>query len=236
MALSTEDRNSRTRREAPESYRAYLNSPHWRQTRNAALKRAHWRCNRCGGKRDLNVHHRSYERLGAERDSDLEVLCFTCHNGHHVEEAKEQPAGVYLKLVSEVVAANPFAQVADIADETKRACVRHRVPVNVALIDRAISLVCATRLQMPQQPRRTVNTVEEDGLINQSGVHAVPQGEAVEILARLRAALGAPPIKRMPKVKVVTAHTAAKVKAFEMVTREMEASIARCEALEQEIA
>lgn len=234
MAPSTVDREIRTRRVAPESYPAYLNSSHWRTVRNRALQRAGWRCKRCGAKRDLNVHHVSYERLGAELDSDLEVLCFACHNGHHVEASHAEPSGVYVKLVSEVVRRNPFAQVADIADETKRACLRHKLPIDVALIDKAISLVCATRLKDGKAAYRSVVEVDES-----QPEAPMSHAQAVELLARLRtmvrggdaSTLAAKP---MPKVKLVPRHQADRVKAFSMITREIEDSIARCEALEAE--
>lgn len=29
----------------------------------------------------LEVHHKTYERLGAERDEDLAAICWTCHDG-----------------------------------------------------------------------------------------------------------------------------------------------------------
>jgi 5-methylcytosine-specific restriction endonuclease McrA len=70
-----------------ETYRLYLRSEHWATTRDTALKAASYRCARCGAVRSrsvrLNVHHRTYERLGAEQPGDLEVLCRTCHEGEH---------------------------------------------------------------------------------------------------------------------------------------------------------
>jgi hypothetical protein len=232
MALNPVDRESRTRREdAPSHYLAYLNSPGWRRTRNEALKRANYTCHRCGSRRDLNVHHRSYERLGLELPSDLEVLCFGCHNEHHREEAKTNPLGIYLKVVSEVLNQNAYAAVADISDAVKTLCAHRKIPVEPRLIAKAISLACATRLKDEQ--KRTVATVEADGLINQSGLYPFTHAEAVEFLARVGFGPKAP-VKRMPRVKLVTRHEADKVKAFEMVTQEIMASIARCEALEQE--
>lgn len=70
-------------------YREYLLSEHWKATRNAARHRAGYRCQRCGKQYEpaergkLNVHHLSYDRLGAERDEDLEVLCRPCHASGH---------------------------------------------------------------------------------------------------------------------------------------------------------
>ncbi|MGY3135360.1 hypothetical protein ACVWZM_006042 [Bradyrhizobium sp. USDA 4501] len=58
-----------------------MGSDAWR--RNPARLKAlddaqeHWRLR--GKKAPLEVHHASYERLGAERDSDLIALCCPCH-------------------------------------------------------------------------------------------------------------------------------------------------------------
>jgi hypothetical protein len=56
----------------------YLSSPHWRAQRARAIARAGGRCERCGA-HGLEVHHRTYARLGRERDRDLRALCHRCH-------------------------------------------------------------------------------------------------------------------------------------------------------------
>lgn len=37
----------------------------------------------CGSKKDIHVHHLTYERMGHELDSDLMVLCEVCHDKVH---------------------------------------------------------------------------------------------------------------------------------------------------------
>jgi hypothetical protein len=37
----------------------------------------------------LEVHHRTYERLGREMDKDLMVVCEFCHPGQDVKRAQE---------------------------------------------------------------------------------------------------------------------------------------------------
>lgn len=66
------------------SYREYLQSPHW------ASFRARWYrkmgnppCSRCHQQRPLDLHHRSYNRLGVERMSDVTGLCRACHGTTH---------------------------------------------------------------------------------------------------------------------------------------------------------
>ena len=65
-------------------YREYLQTPEWQKTRAAALMRAGHRCSLDSTHRsDLDVHHNTYERLGAELAGDLVVLCRDCHRRHH---------------------------------------------------------------------------------------------------------------------------------------------------------
>jgi 5-methylcytosine-specific restriction endonuclease McrA len=63
--------------------RVYLNSAHWRATRARAFARAGGRCQRCHRRPPREVHHRTYARLGRERDRDLEALCDECHQARH---------------------------------------------------------------------------------------------------------------------------------------------------------
>lgn len=64
-------------------YRQYLQTPEWRTRRRHALEHADHRCQRCGSRYRLEVHHRTYERRGAERLDDLVVLCANCHREEH---------------------------------------------------------------------------------------------------------------------------------------------------------
>jgi phage protein U len=62
----------------------YLKSPHWRFTRWAKkaqtfLLKGSVRCEKCGSKKRLHIHHITYKRLGQERLSDLQVICHDCH-------------------------------------------------------------------------------------------------------------------------------------------------------------
>jgi len=65
------------------SYEEYLQTPEWKERRKKALSYAKHRCQVCNSREDLNVHHRTYERLGEELPSDLTVLCHGCHGLFH---------------------------------------------------------------------------------------------------------------------------------------------------------
>jgi len=65
------------------SYREYLRSPQWQRKRKGALKRAGNRCQLCNSPARLQVHHRTYDRIGNEAPDDLIVLCSVCHKTFH---------------------------------------------------------------------------------------------------------------------------------------------------------
>jgi len=64
-------------------YEQYLRSRHWLTTRRRALLRAGRKCQRCEASYSLEVHHLTYDRLGAEAEGDLMVLCAMCHLREH---------------------------------------------------------------------------------------------------------------------------------------------------------
>ena len=75
-------------------YRAYLRTPEWRRARAAALERAGYSCSMdVTHTEQLDVHHRTYERLGAELATDLTVLCRPCHQLHHAEHGRPKRSG-----------------------------------------------------------------------------------------------------------------------------------------------
>lgn len=60
-------------------YDEYINSHEWELKASDAKRRADFRCQVCYSPSDLQVHHRTYIRLGQEDPGDLTVLCDTCH-------------------------------------------------------------------------------------------------------------------------------------------------------------
>lgn len=75
-------------------YLAYLRSPEWRERAMDALDRAGHRCQVCNADRwfsPLEVHHRTYERVGREAPGDLTVLCRDCHDLFHAHGKLARP-------------------------------------------------------------------------------------------------------------------------------------------------
>lgn len=79
--------------EEPGEYEIYLASRKWADMRHMKLMAAGFVCERCGISNhsvDLQVHHLTYERLGRERMTDLQVLCPECHVGADVERVVQR--------------------------------------------------------------------------------------------------------------------------------------------------
>ena len=77
------DQAERLRQLRAMPYREYLSTKEWKNTRGRAIKRAGKKCEHCGNKYNLDVHHLDYSRLGHEHNADLVVLCHTCHAETH---------------------------------------------------------------------------------------------------------------------------------------------------------
>lgn len=72
-----------------EEYRQYMQSDEWKWIRGQKLRSCHYRCERCGRRRWLNVHHRHYRTFGREGMEDLEVVCQECHKTADAERRKQ---------------------------------------------------------------------------------------------------------------------------------------------------
>jgi hypothetical protein len=65
-------------------YREYLKTIRWNSLRNNALRKQGHKCQLCSSNKNLNVRHRSYERMNtADEFNDLIVLCKNCHAKFH---------------------------------------------------------------------------------------------------------------------------------------------------------
>jgi hypothetical protein len=61
----------------------FLNGRTWRIRADERKHAAGFRCEQCGARTVLDVHHLTYENVGRERDEDLIVLCRRCHAAAH---------------------------------------------------------------------------------------------------------------------------------------------------------
>jgi hypothetical protein len=70
-------------------YEAHLRSEQWAETKRRLLQERGEQCERCGEGPPLQLHHKTYERLGHELPSDLELVCLECHPIADEERAAE---------------------------------------------------------------------------------------------------------------------------------------------------
>lgn len=62
-----------------ETYQDYLNSYLWKEKRDWIIEVLGDRCSVCGSRKNLHVHHKTYDSVGNEGQEDVEVLCSECH-------------------------------------------------------------------------------------------------------------------------------------------------------------
>lgn len=109
----------------------YLVSVWWRRRRYARLLKAGGKCERCGGVTSReNVHHVYYDRLGEERDSDLEVVCRTCHGKLHFEESRRQHTGQYEMLARETLRLDHPTSLDGFTDHFRARCQQLHLPID----------------------------------------------------------------------------------------------------------
>jgi hypothetical protein len=74
-------------------YAEYIKSAEWQAKRNERLRIDNYTCQRCGGKRNLQVHHITYANIGHEDvHNDLVTLCKCCHEDIEREKRKNDSA------------------------------------------------------------------------------------------------------------------------------------------------
>lgn len=84
------------------SYKRYLKTNHWQTTR-FLIKATKRKCNLCGSKKNLNVHHKTYRNIGNESERDLLLVCKDCHNELHkrsLSNVSDQVRGRIRKLIN----------------------------------------------------------------------------------------------------------------------------------------
>jgi len=68
----------------PKRPRLRLNLKSYDLLRKQVLQRDNWRCQICGFKQNLHVHHKQLRsQQGDDDDSNLITLCAECHEGLH---------------------------------------------------------------------------------------------------------------------------------------------------------
>lgn len=74
------------------SYPQYLQTDHWKDVRRRfwASKLHNRTCYVCGGREQLQVHHKTYRSIGRENLNHLCLLCDRCHKATHELDRKRK--------------------------------------------------------------------------------------------------------------------------------------------------
>jgi 5-methylcytosine-specific restriction endonuclease McrA len=68
-------------------YKKHLASNEWKGIRQRLFAERGKKCERCASTDEIEVHHKTYERLGKEEPDDLLILCEACHEKEHAQKA-----------------------------------------------------------------------------------------------------------------------------------------------------
>lgn len=72
------------------AYNKYLQSPEWAIIKIEMRTFYGNKCQECGSKRKLHVHHKHYKNFGNEEPEDLMLVCEKCHIAIHKEWDKNK--------------------------------------------------------------------------------------------------------------------------------------------------
>ena len=68
----------------PSVYGKYMRSLKWQKFKRRLKRDRGTTCERCHATGvAVEVHHKTYERLGCELPEDVEILCRECHRADH---------------------------------------------------------------------------------------------------------------------------------------------------------
>jgi len=209
-------------------YDDYLQTPEWRRRRDRSLSLAGWTCTRCDAQRTLRVHHRTYERRGQELDTDLEVLCQTCHEGLHVDEQRAALPGVFVSLVSDALKTETFTHMEDLVEAVKVLAAKAHIEYDAEKVWNAAKLVDANRHGIINAPRPTPHLAPSTEMLK----YPIGREEAKSLCRRLGLKI---PLRSMPAVERISHRDRDRQLAMAIVEQEMLESLRRCEALERAV-
>jgi 5-methylcytosine-specific restriction endonuclease McrA len=67
-----------------------LNRDEYEDLHRCVMKRDGWRCQVCGSRTELQVHHmHSRAQLGADVEDNLFTVCAACHRAIHLDGAEK---------------------------------------------------------------------------------------------------------------------------------------------------
>ena len=87
-----------------EEYKKYLLSDEWAKLKIDLFNFRGKKCEKCGSKKQICVHHLTYKNIYKEELSDLVILCRNCHEKEHgiLKHKKKQKPIKILSLAQKV--------------------------------------------------------------------------------------------------------------------------------------
>ncbi len=71
-------------RRLPKTKPVWLERAQYSELRHAILRRDGWRCQVCGTRLHLEVHHQQFRsHSGGDAEENLITLCHNCHSAEH---------------------------------------------------------------------------------------------------------------------------------------------------------
>src|SRR5262245_44300598 len=171
-------------------YTEYLKTPWWKNRRLKAIQKAGGKCENCAGLRGkvtyLDVHHVYYNRLGAEQDRDLKVLCRPCHEEHHASESERHNIRLYVLLGTETLRIDHPATYAAFRDAFEHRCRQLNLAPD-GRFEHALDLLARGKVYLfGRQRAEEVEQLQQA----QADPKDPPHHEAVAILKRIYATFG----------------------------------------------
>ena len=75
--------------------RLRLDAEQYHQLRQEILRRDGWRCQSCGTRANLEVHHKEFRsHCGTDSEQNLITLCATCHEQAHRNRERSINKGI----------------------------------------------------------------------------------------------------------------------------------------------
>lgn len=65
-----------------------MQSAEWAERKKRYFFNHERKCRACGSCSSIELHHKTYARMGEERDQDLVALCRRCHKALHAEQKR----------------------------------------------------------------------------------------------------------------------------------------------------
>lgn len=82
-------------RSSQKEYRIRLDPERYRQLRNQILERDGWKCQSCGRRDQLQLHHIVHRsQSGPDCEENLIVVCNECHRSFHSASRADSDCGV----------------------------------------------------------------------------------------------------------------------------------------------